>query len=421
MKKIAFFLVFMMGSSLIYAQSIDDISDFISTPGYDLLKAKAMIDKFQANPKNAGKADGWYYKAKIYNDISKKDSLKSACVDCKNEAFEALKKYQQLDDKNIRLIFEQYVTFFDIYGSYFDLAAKAFNNGDYSSAFTNFKNAGAVEDYVRSKGIEASNGFKFPPLDTSLTQNTALAAKLAKDSADAAIYYRKLTDANLSDKQYLGAYEFLVEYYSSIKDNTDYKEALEKGKQIYPTEQYWTAVELDQVEATGTKQQVFQKYEELLKQDSTNYALAYNYAVELYNYIYANDDKTAPVEQYKEPLHAILKKVIAINSTGEANLLMARYLYNSSFDDGDSARRVKGAKQDDIKKRKALNDLAAAQLDECLPYALASESYYAGLSTLKSIDKANYRSTLSILQSVYEAKKNQPKADEYDKKMKALL
>jgi hypothetical protein len=420
MKKVAFFLLFSIISSLCFAQSTDDISDFIKTPGYDLLKAKAMIDKFQANPKNAGKADGWYFKARIYNDISKKDSLKSACSDCKMEAFEALKKYQEMDSKSVYLVLEQYGSFFDIYGNYFDMGAKAFNSLNYKEAFNDFKNAEIVEEYIRSKDIEASNGFKFPAMDTSLIQNTALAAKLAKDSADAAIYYKKLTDANLSDQQYLGAYEFLVQYYSNIKDDADYNAALEKGKKIYPKEDYWTAVELDQMEASGTKQEVFKKYDELLEKDSTNYTIAYNYAVELYNYIYANDDKTIKADNYREPLHQVLKKVIAIKPTGEANLLMARYLYNSSFDNSDSARKVKGPKPDDVKKKKALNDLAAAQLDECIPYAEAAESYYASMSTLKGPDKGNYRATISILRSVYEAKKNQPKADEYDKKMKAL-
>src|ERR1700749_1385443 len=101
MKKIALFLVLAACSSLIYAQSIDNIDDMVRTPGYDLLKAKAMIDKYQANPKNESKPDGWYYKAVIYHEISKKDSLKSSCPDCEAQAFEALKKYQSMDSKNV--------------------------------------------------------------------------------------------------------------------------------------------------------------------------------------------------------------------------------------------------------------------------------------------------------------------------------
>src|ERR1700739_3803786 len=137
MKKIAFILSLIATSALAGAQNIDDIHDFIATPGYDLLKAKAMIDKFQANPKNANKAEGFYYKARIYNDISKKDSLKSSCPDCKMQAFEAMKQYQSMDSKAVLLVLEQYATYFDIYGNYFDIGAKAFNASDYNGAFNN--------------------------------------------------------------------------------------------------------------------------------------------------------------------------------------------------------------------------------------------------------------------------------------------
>jgi hypothetical protein len=418
MKKIAFCLLFGTIGSVSFAQSIDDTKEAMST---NIMKAKTMIDKYVANPKNATKAEGQYYKALIYNSISKKDSLKNACADCKMEAFEALKKYQQMDDKEVLLKLEQYASFFDIYGNYFDLGAKAYNAADYKGAYNNFKNAEMVEEYIRSKDIETSTGFKFPSLDTSLVQNTALSAKLAKDSADAAVYYKKITDADLSAPDYLGAYEFLAQYYMNTNNTAAFHDAVEKGKKIYPKDEYWTAIEMDQLENTGTKDEIFKKYDDLFQQNPTSYTIGYNYAVELYNYIYANDDKTINADKYKEPLHDVLKKVIAIKSTGEDNLLMAKYLYNSSFDNGDSARKIKGGKPEDAKRRKELNDVAIAQLNECIPYADAAVNYFAGLPMLKPLDKANYRATLSMLENVYEAKKDQPKADEYEKKMKALL
>jgi hypothetical protein len=418
MKKIAFCLLFTTIGSMSFAQSIDDIKDEMGT---DMMKAKTMIDKFVSNPKNATKPEGQYYKALIYNSISKKDSLKNACADCKMEAFEALKKYQEMDSKEVLLKLEQYASFFDIYGNYFDLGAKAYNAGDYKGAFNNFKNAEMVEEYVRSKGLETSSGFKFPPLDTSLVQNTALAAKLTKDSADAAVYYKKIADANLSGPQYLVAYEFLVQYYENTKNDAAFTDAVEKGKKIYPTEEYWVDIEMDHLENTGTKEEIFKKYDDLFQKNPTSYTIGYNYAVELYNYIYANDNKTINPDKYNEPLHDVLKKVIAIKSTGEDNLLMAKYFYNGSFNYGDSARKIKGGKPEDAKRRKALNDAATAQLDECIPYAEAAINYFAALPTLKPLDKANYRATLIMLQNVYEAKKDQPKADEYEKKMKTLL
>jgi len=100
--------------------------------------------------------------------------------------------------------------------AYFDIGAREFNKKNYTTSFDGFKNALAVEEYVRGKNYDY-NGFKFPVLDTSLIINTAIAANQSKDEASAVVYYKKLTDANLASEQYLNIYQFLTEYY--IKKN----------------------------------------------------------------------------------------------------------------------------------------------------------------------------------------------------------
>jgi hypothetical protein len=417
MKKAAFILLFTMGFTITYAQDIDDIKDEM---GQDIMKAKTMIDKYLSNPKNQSKPEGWYYKGVIYNTISKKDSLRSACTDCKLEAFEAFKKYKELDPKDVLMILEQNGSLFDIYNGYFDLGAKSFNNKNYSSAFYDFKNALVIEDYINSKSLEY-NGFKFPTLDTALILNTALSARAANDDSDAVVYYKKLSDANLSASQYLEAYEFPVDYYRKRKDSANLAIALDKGKKIFPTDEYWTGVEVDDIESGGgSKEDILKKYAVVTVNDPANYALNYNYAVDLYNYVYANDDKTANTSAYKYKIGDQIKKAIGINPTPEANLLMARYLYNSGFDYLDAAQKVKGAKPDDVKKRKELNDSSSAQMDAAIPYAETVADKYKGSTTLKPVEKGNYRQALSILQSVYQVKKDTAKADEYDKELKAV-
>src|SRR5690606_19266239 len=151
----------------LYAAKIDDVKKLITDSKWE--EAKVKVDQFLANEKNASKAEGWYYKGVIYNELAK-DSTKTAAlggVDGRMEAFKAFQKYIEMDPKTVLMTLEQNVRLFDIYNGYFDLGAKAFNTKNYDEAYTNFKNASIVEDYVAAKGYEYNN-FKFPTMDTAL-------------------------------------------------------------------------------------------------------------------------------------------------------------------------------------------------------------------------------------------------------------
>ncbi|MES2430829.1 MAG: hypothetical protein V4556_07810 [Bacteroidota bacterium] len=420
MKKIILLAAIIGSTTITYSQDLDDIREALGKKEIDYTKAKDLVDKHLANPKNAAKADAWYYKGYIYNSISKKDELKALCTNCKWEAFEAFKKYQEMDNKNVLMTLEQNASLFDLYNGFFDAGAKAFNDKDYKNAFTNFKSALLVEDYVRGKNYDYQ-GYKFPALDTSLVLNTALAARLDKNDADAVTYYKILTDANVSGKQYLEPYEYLAEYYNNKKDSVNFAAALAKGRAVFPDEAYWTAIEMESVEKNGTKEDMFVKYDELL-QKTPNYTLAYNYGAELFNFIYANDANANNPKnsEYKINLENALKKAIELKSTAEANLLLARYYYNNAYDISDDAKKIKGAKPEDIKKRKALNDASMANMDNCIIYSEAANKIYAAMPALKPVDKAQYKNSLSMLQNIYQIKKNDAKAAEYGKIITSL-
>src|SRR4051812_6139501 len=119
MRKLIFSILLAVFALNTYAQSIDDIKDQVGKQQWD--KAKEQIDKYLANEKNSKKADGWFYKGVIYNEIAKSDKFKSLVPgDARMEAFTALQKYLELDPKNILGTIEQNVRFFDIYNGYFD-------------------------------------------------------------------------------------------------------------------------------------------------------------------------------------------------------------------------------------------------------------------------------------------------------------
>ena len=98
------------------AQTIEEVKALVNKADYAV--AKKTIDSYLSDNKNAAKPDGWYYKGFIYNECAKKDDLATLCSNCRLEAFDAFKKYQEKDPKNMYMILEQNVRLFDIYNGY---------------------------------------------------------------------------------------------------------------------------------------------------------------------------------------------------------------------------------------------------------------------------------------------------------------
>lgn len=419
MRKLIFSAMFAVFALTIYAQNIDDIKDLVGKQQWD--KAKESIDKYTTSEKNGKKADGWFYKGVIYNELAKGgDKYKALMngIDGRMEAFNALKKYVEMDPKNILGSLEQNVRFFDIYNGYFDVAANAYTAKNYDLAFENFKNAGLIKDYISEKGYTYNN-FTFPKLDTSLIQNTALSALMAKKNDDAAVYYQKLADAKLSAPNFLEIYQFLVQHYNEKGDKANRDKYVALGRELYPTNEYWCEIELR--DAGTDKQKLFAKYDELLAGSGCNgYTMYYNYGAELFNYLFTQDKKPADYKEMYAKLQDVLKKGIAVKNTPEANLLMARTVYNGIYDLEDAMTAIKGKKPEDLKKKNDLKGQIATQFDEMLPFAQAAYDGFDKKSDLKIGEKGNFKVVADLLSRYYEAKKDAAKVKMYQDKMKEL-
>ncbi len=414
MKKYCFFMLLLFLSAVSFGQSLDDISKLMLLQQNK--KAKEGIDKFLSDTKNAAKAEGWFYKGRIYNAISKDSGTSSTdALKLKSDAFEAFKKYQQIDAKDLSFIAENHASYFDLYNGYFDIGAKEFNNKNFPVSLEGFKNALLVEDYVRTKGYEY-NGFKFPVLDTSLITNAAIAATQAKDEAAAASFYRKLTDANVSGEAYLNIYQYLADYYLRVKDDANAQAILEKGRTLYPDNEYWTEAELDKVSKSGDKEALFAKYEELMGKNPSKYSLPFNYAAEIFNYLYVGDKKPANPGALKGKLTEVLKTAMGLDKGIDAKMLMTRHLYNAAYDYQDSSKSIKGVKPADIKKKNDYKALFLKNVDDAIPYGAAVADYFAALPALKPVQKANYKNMLDIISQLYATKGDLKKSAEYDKK-----
>ena len=418
MKKIYFFVVLAIAANIVVAQDLDEVKKLaIIGP---VPKAKEAVDKYLAVEKNAKKPEGWFYKGYIYNQVSK-DSAKphDESSALKYTAFESLKKYRELDPKAPLLVEQTNGPLFDVYIGYSsDLGVKAYTAKNQAGAFEDFKKGLEVHDYIFANNISGNNGFKFSALDTVLTLYTAITAGEAKKPDEAAAYYKKLVDADVAGDQYIDAYQVLTDYYKTKKDKAAFADVLAKGRKNYPkNEEYWMAVEIEEAVDGAVKPGIFAKYEELMAKHPDNYTLPYNYAVELYHYIYSDEMKNANTAEYKAKLLDAAKKAIEKKSTIEANFLVANFLYNNSIDISDEARKIKGPKPDDLKKRKALEADATKTMNDAIPYAESVASIFEGMTKTKTSEKTNYKQSLVILKNIYDVKKDTAKVAALEKKI----
>ncbi|MFM2358617.1 MAG: hypothetical protein RLY16_610 [Bacteroidota bacterium] len=416
MKRLLILAMMMVSAQLVSAQGIDEIRNLAILKQND--KAKEAVDKYLSVEKNAKKPDGWFYKGYILNEMSKdpaKTQDESSAL--KLEALETFKKYRSIDPKAVLMEEQTNSPYFDIYSGFAsDLGVKAYQDKNFAKAAEYFAKALDVHDYVYSLNIAGNNGFKFSALDTTLVLYTAIAAGEAKNSDMSITYYRKLIDANIAGEQYVDVYQQVAEHYKSKKDHANLIAILEKARQLYPANtEYWIALEIEDATADVEKPALFQKYDELAAKFPNNYTIYYNQAVEIFRYVYSEEAKGQNTNDLKAKLTDCLNKSIAIKSTVDANFLMANFLYNYSIDISDEAKKIKGPKPDDLKKKKEMNERSTKVMNDAIPYAEKVVELFKAVAKPKSQDKINNRQALILLRNIYEVKKDQVKADMYDK------
>mgnify|MGYP003286350503 CR=1 FL=1 len=416
MRKVVLSALFVTASALaLNAQKISDVQKKISENKYT--EAKADVDKLLATEKGQKDANTWYYKAIVYNRLAKDSTVDNSAY--RMEALDAYKKYQEMDTKNVMGTLEQNVTLFDIYSDYFNSSIKQHNSKQYDKALASYRGALAAQQYINQKNLEY-NGQKLPALDTALTMYAGSAAYLAGDTAQGVEYFKMLADAKVGGKDYMDIHQVLVDYYNRKGDAANRDKYTAIGKELYPDNDYWTYFELYDPALKEDKKKMFAKYEELIARNPNQDVLALDYAIELFNYTYAQD-KPSDYAAMQTKLEGAIQKAISAKSSGEANFLMMQHLSNKIYDLQETSRTLaKSTKPEDVKKRTALTAEINKISDQSIQYAEAAEKAFAQKTDMKLVDKANYKSILNQLANYYKGKKQPEKAKVYEDKLAAL-
>lgn len=249
------------------------------------IDAVLSLEKYQQNP------DAFYAKAKIYNAIALHPALSSQIAGARMTAFQALKKYTEIDDKMlIALQVDDYKPINEIYRGFYQTAANRFNSKQYKEALEEFTNAITVSTFMTQKG------WINLPLDTNSVLYAGVAAEKLERLNDAANYYGMLIDNRIKWEGFAEIYKWVANYYYINKNTAKATHYILLGKEVYPTDPFWTSLEFDIIREKGNKEVLFAFYEKVINVEPTNYLYRYNYAVELYQHGYNPDPSNRPVE-----------------------------------------------------------------------------------------------------------------------------
>ena len=418
MKKVLMLSFVLFTAFRSFSQTLEDVNNMLGKKDY--AAAKAAIDKYMSDPAHTTTYDGWYFKGFVYNSFSRQPQVsKTDAYNYKIAAFDAFKKNQQLDRLDLMMKGEAYRSYLDLYLGFYDLGARQFNEKDFAASYNSFLKAQEIENFILAKGFSYEE-VKLSKIDTSLIVNLGAAALQSKDTLKGISHYRNITDANIGGKDYEAIYEYLASYYREKNDDANLQAILAKGKNLYPQNKLWQEIELQKLSAGGDKTAMFARYEELYRNEPSNFTNTYNYSVELYNHIYKDQKDTSFATKTK--LTEVLRTAIANDNTAdlEGTGLLANHLYNWAADYSSAAALIKGTKPEDIKKKKALNALANAKMDEAIIPSDKMVQHYVSLPTLTGRQKVNYQQFLNYLSDIYITRANPKKAAEYDKLRDAI-
>ena len=423
MKRTLIAMMFASASICSYAQSASKANDLFKAKKYE--EAKAEVDKVLTNEKNAKDADAWYAKSKIYDALSSAPKLAAANPTARSDAFDALKKYVDMDTKKLlSLTLDNYSVPQNLYKGYFTAGATFYNNNNFGDAYSSFKNCLEVGNYMHQKGWTNTT------LDTTVVLYTGVSAEKLNKRDDAAIYYSKLADAKSTQDNMASIYQWLTQFYYDKKDTANTTKYLELGRSLYPKDPFWATVDLDVARDKGDKQQLFAKYEDVIAKEPSNYLYLYNYGIELYKEGYKQNVTERPANSADliDKAAINLKKVIELKPDySPANLVLGQLYYNQGVDINAQLKDMKStaaagakAKPEDVKKKEDMKTAMLKKFDESIPYFDKVDQLLGSQGKLKRDEKTNLKDAYDLLTTIYEQKNMKDKAKSYEEKFNSV-
>ena len=278
MKKLMFSLVLISAGYLAMAQDYSKVILLYSTKKYE--DAKKELDKIAASDKGKDKPETYMWQAALNSEFYKDSAAYAAKYpNAAQDAYSALTTYKQ-KDPTLKALKETGTlgSIAAIYTTSFDNGKKYFSQSNWPQAYTNFKLASEMGQFINENGFSTNKS----TIDTFTVLYTGYAAQNAGKPEDAVVYYEKLADLKTGGKDLQPMYQYMLDDYSKMKQTDKFTKYLVVAKELYPDQAtLWSQLEMGNMTSGSSLQQIIDTYKaaantNLTEDQLVGYAEAFN-------------------------------------------------------------------------------------------------------------------------------------------------
>jgi hypothetical protein len=254
MKKLLLLAVGIATLQIAIAQEIKNVEKFAILGKYE--EAKTEVDKAAADAKLQVKPETWYWKSRIYAELTKTPAMLEKYPNLYADASAAFKKYEEIDPSLALVKSKGSEGYFAMYSSAFGNGTKNFNEKKWDDAAKYFEISNEyINTIIKNKWTSANI-----TMDTTGVLYTAYAFQNAKKPEQAAKYYAMLADNKIGGKDYMDAYRFLAVHYTDTKNEPMFRKYIALAKEVYPTEA-WEEYEVEYMDKNMTLEEKLAAYD----------------------------------------------------------------------------------------------------------------------------------------------------------------
>lgn len=379
-----------------------------------LEEAKTELDKLLADPKAQNNPEAYLLKTEVYGSISGNTALKEKYPNADVEAYDALKKYLQLEPAETKLKEDKYAGVNSIYSSLFSAGVKEYNAKNWDAAYSKFKVVAELGDMFTTRKWSNS------AFDTTSYLYAGVTAQNAKKDEEAARYYGKIAENKVTGSDYEGIYDYLVKYYLNKNDQAQFTKYLALAKEAFPKNSIWNDLEFANTTDNASVEDVVKKFE---AGDAAKSLTPGNYLD--YGDYFINNKKIKELDaakkaEFTNKAYYSFSRAAEIDTAngGIANFNAGVAAYTMFEEASENRAKIKGTTADIRAKQAAADKIADAAADKSIQ---SLEKCFATLSaktTRSNIERNCLSKSTDLLYNLYEYKKNRSRGTnpkDYDK------